>query len=197
MKNRILVGMIVALVGSSFVIAYAKRPRRPVAASHLKLAKSSKAVSKHFVARPAGLPTGEEIRDKSRQDFLNKEYEGTKLDLASTNAKDLDLHKRIANAFSANEFVPPERIAHFAWINDHADLQLRHQGWTGTINDRIATPNGMIVKVVFRPLLDSMKLGKSVVSGDFVIETYTFDGKNLTFVKLELPAKPPGILLFL
>jgi hypothetical protein len=90
----------------------------------------------------------------------------------------LELHKEVGRAFEAQAPLPPDRVAHFAWVLQN-DPPLEIVGWRGAVNSVVGHENGWRVSVTFSPRF----LGPGVVfTKDHYVETYDYVGGQLTYV---------------
>jgi len=149
----------------------------------IKLGAAKSAQTKYLDVHLPGTPTREEVLAQHRSDFLSKGNEGVVLDISRSPADVLDLHKKIADRIHSDAHVPPDRTKFFSWIADDQDL--RRRGWAGVIMSTTPSEQGTVITIAFRPIIDSIKLGKEISTGDSLTETYTFDGKKLTFIGAE------------
>ena len=128
MRIRVLLALIVLTAFSVAAIARAQRPERSKT-KNPKVVATRQANNPAIVAtrqqqgtvfalpRPPGMPTPEAIHAKIREDFLNQKYEGTRPQLDPALAGGTRaLHTRLAEAFRAADFTPPQRVEHYAWV---------------------------------------------------------------------------------
>lgn len=96
------------------------------------------------------------------------------------------IQREIADALEALDFVPVERLGHFQRLLECPTVLT---GWTGSIEEMIATPDGVLVRVKVVPENTN---GVAAVN-DSVTETYIYVQGQLQYLGLEGPAVPAVI----
>jgi hypothetical protein len=102
--------------------------------------------------------------------------------LPTTVADELELHQRFAAELERSDPRPAHRIAHFRWLEDTKSFRL--QGWTGRVasSGRLDGDLWLVTVNVF-PSLSHKWFGKTMVSRDYIIEKYFYDGQTLEYVE--------------
>ena len=97
----------------------------------------------------------------------------------------------IARQISTQDFCPPERMTHFAWLEQKPRDGRSGPGlvgWWGVIEETTRDSDGWLVSVAVEPRLGNGGTMVHMIE-DFYIEVYRFSAGTLRFVKAIVPPK--------
>jgi hypothetical protein len=131
-------------------------------------------------------PPPETLEKVAEQRFRElSEWRGTEIrPAAEAEGAELELQEQIALAYFQRDPQPRQRLEEFAHY--FSDPSLLVSGWYGAIQRVVEIPTGFRVDVRITPRLASTR-HSVLVTGEFRIETWEYDGKNLVFLKTEGP----------
>jgi hypothetical protein len=114
-----------------------------------------------------------------RKNYVETRYQGTtvEVDPKATGAA-LELQRRLASLMAEQDDVPPDRPGHFQWVERMGGMIL---GWRAKIAE--VTDVGGTVTVRF--VVNAVQTTGAAVMPSNVDEYYTFDGKQLHYVRSE------------
>lgn len=105
----------------------------------------------------------------------------------------LELQQEIIVRLAQQELVPAQRTAHFQWLNQAPVMVV---GWGGYIVNMERSRAGWLVKIRFKPRLESWLTAVTQTS-DYHDEIYEYTGNGLRFIRGEPPRENLQNLFFM